>query len=443
MNASTKNRGGGAPSECPMLTTVPRDRRGWWTAVYVSISRGVGLVGLGCVIAGCRAGTPAEWTMQRMAMSEAWYEHARAHQGQDANYQEGWRNGYAEGRSSFSQAWVERDPAQFEAFVWERREQAQASWRQGYDAGFSAAREQNSKHGNHATLFGTPSLVPSHQPADPLAGVSATVPSVVESLPATLVPSLSDPARTLPVAAAATEAFVLEPVPSQVWTPSTHPAARAPLPSAASSDFPADAAASLTDAIRRSLDFPATAEVGSVGPVGDPDPEAAEAAPEPLVPPPLDLTLDDDDVARHARPRVAAPAFASQVVATPRLGGPQLGQTISNPYFTGAAPTPSVGRSTESVNAKPAADEVTTSFPRTSHRDFQPNRPIDTAAALPPAVLAQHTTPTTERVAAASLPSGTAVADAGRPAAAGAGRTAATSAMVGPLPKHLPLRPRR
>ncbi len=480
-----------------------RDWRRWFVAGRVAVWRGVGLLGIGCVLAGCRAGAPAEWTMERMAMSEAWYEQSQAHRGQDASFQEGWRSGFAEGRASFSQAWVERDPAQFEAYVWEKREQAQANWREGFDSGFSAARAQKKKHGDHGALFGTPSLAdaPSAAPA----GSSASTAAPVQSHS-----SFSHQQPMTPVSPAAPESpaassFAVEPVPSQTWTPSQGEAAWEPSPSriappappetltgqnsanqnlpgqnapgqfppATSFSLPATSvtpptaastlspgpgpAASLEAAIRRSVDATQTPTDSNPALRTDVQPPAVEIAPEPAVPalpgmspsdlqldppPPLNWTLDDDDVAQRARRRAISVSAGPSVSAAPRVGAWQSGHTVSNPYFDGAPSVPPVDRPAV-ADGTAASPLVVPQFPRTTHREFQPNRPISsTATTAPPAVLAQHTTAAVEPTAAADTVAAATPSTQVAPAAA-IPSTVTAPVDSNPLPRRLPLRPRK
>lgn len=492
MISRTNDRGCKSPSGDSSSIRAPRDWRRWLVAARICVWRGVGVFGLGCVLAGCRAGAPAEWTMERMAMSEAWYEQSQAHRGQDASFQEGWRSGFAEGRASFSQAWTERDPAQFEAYVWEKREQAQARWREGFDAGFTAAQAQKKNHSDHGTLFGIPSLAEGTTVA-PSSG--SAVNSPVESNPSI---SLQQPATP------ATPSLAMEPVPSQTWTPSQGEAAWEPSPSRIAPPAPPETltgqtsanqnlpgqnspselppltsfvlpttpvtppadtstvtpgsgpANSLDAAIRRSVDAAQGPMEGNPAMRTDVQPPAVEIAPEsplPVLPesspsdlhldptPPLDLPLDDDDVAQRARPRATSISVGPQVSAAPRLGSWQNGQTIANPYFDGSPSVP--------PRERPAAEDTTASsplvvpqFPRTAHRAFHPNQAISTTPTAPPAVLAQHTTVAVEPAATSDAVASTTNATKSAPVAAiPATRTA--TADSNPLPRHLPLRPRK
>jgi len=502
MISQTNDRGCSSPSGNGSSIRAPRDWRRWLVAARITLWRGVGMLGIGCVLAGCRAGAPAEWTMERMAMSEAWYEQSQAHRGQDASFQEGWRSGFAEGRASFSQAWTERDPAQFEAYVWEKREQAQANWREGFDSGFSAARAQKKNHSDHGTLFGIPSLAEASAAA-PSSG--SAVASPVESNPPV---SLQQPATS------AAPSFAMEPVPSQTWTPSQGEAAWEPspsriappappetltgqnsanqtlpgqnsanqtlpgqnsasqLPAATSFSLPAtpvtppaaastvapgpDPAASLEAALRRSVDAARAPTEGNPAMRNDVQPPAVEITPEPSVPalpgrspsdlpldptPPLSLPLDDDDVAQRARPRAISVSEGPPVSAAPRVGAWQKGHTVSNPYFDGAPSVPPIGRAA-AEDGTASAPLVVPQFPRTAHREFHANQAISTTTLAPPAVLAQHTTAAVQPTATTNAVASTTNATPAAPVAA-IPSTGKAPADNQPLPRRLPLRPRR
>lgn len=494
MISRTMDRGCSSPAGDNSNTRASRDWRRWFVAARIVVWRGVGVLGLGCALAGCRAGAPAEWTMERMAMSEAWYEQSQAHRGQDASFQEGWRSGFAEGRASFSQAWIERDPAQFEAYVWEKREQSQAKWREGFDSGFSAARAQK-KHGDHGALFGNPGLAdaPSAAPSG-----SAAAAAPVESHSSFLQQQQATP---VPPAA---PSFAVEPVPSQTWTPSPGEAAWEPSPSRIAPPAPPetlsgrnsatqplpdhnsagqlppatsfaqpvtpatppatasvvapspDPAASLEAAIRRSVDAPqAPLEGHRAMPEGG-QPPAGDSAPAPAVPalpgmspsdlplespPPINLPLDDDDVAQRARPRAISVSGGPPVSAAARVGSWQNGHTVSNPYYDGGLSVPPTERSAKQDTTASSA-LVEPEFPRTAHREFQPNRRIASTTGVPSAVLAQHTTAAVEPAATTNAVASPTHAPKAAPVAA-LPSTFPAPAGNHPLPWRLPLRPRK
>lgn len=441
-----------------------------WSKARVTLGRGVGVFGVGCVLVGCRAGAPAEWTMERMAMSQAWYEQSQTHRGQDANFQEGWRSGFADGRASFSQAWTERDPAQFEAFIWEKREQAQASWREGYDAGFASARSQSEKHSHHASVFGMPSPAANsfagNQPAGNQPAGNHPTESDSNALNS-INPSLAAPVVANPA--------TIEPVPSQTWDPgatglgspapsTTRPPAAlsrtspapatttptTPTASAAPTQVPSapgstgDSANSLDAAIRRSLGNTRSPEVtysdslppntpsdneAIIEPVVTPPANMAPVNPQPTPAPTLELPFNDDDVARRTSPITLRLTQAAVRSTAPQAGSPQMGQTVNNPYFTSPAestvsppvaaqpePPAAITAPTAGLPAPTAAGQ-TVAFPRTAHGAFSSAGPIPTTATLPPAVQAQHTT------TGVSSPK--------------------ASEVDPPLPRRLPLRPRK
>ncbi|MBL8890547.1 MAG: hypothetical protein JNL67_11265 [Planctomycetaceae bacterium] len=162
LNAFRKPQGNeptGAPS------SIPGPLRG---ATAFSAARTSFALGLVClpIGLGCRSGAPTDWVGQRVAMTESWQSQNSYVRGEDASFQEGWRRGYLDGQAGVGQISPEREPAQFEAFMHSKREEAVQNWRRGYDAGFTSSFQNNAQHESHAQLFPAPSSR-SSAPADP------------------------------------------------------------------------------------------------------------------------------------------------------------------------------------------------------------------------------------------------------------------------------------
>lgn len=146
---------------------LPRQLQG--TKLFLAARTGLAL-GLIClpVGLGCRSGAPHDWVGQRVAMSESWNEQSNYLRGEGASFQEGWRRGYQDGQAGAGQVSPEREPAQFEAFMNSKREEAVQDWRRGYDAGFTSAFQNSDQHQSHAQLFPSPAGHPDAALSQPL-----------------------------------------------------------------------------------------------------------------------------------------------------------------------------------------------------------------------------------------------------------------------------------
>lgn len=121
-----------------------------WTSSGFALILGVSCLPLG---AGCRSGSPTDWVGERMVMQQAWQGQTSQVRSEDASFQEGWRNGFQDGRSQATVLPPDREPAKFEAFMNSKRDEAMADWRRGYDAGLTAALSNDDRHQAHSELF--------------------------------------------------------------------------------------------------------------------------------------------------------------------------------------------------------------------------------------------------------------------------------------------------
>lgn len=138
------------------------------TKLFLAARTGLAL-GLVCLplSLGCRSGIPQDWVGQRHAISESWNAQSNYLRGEDASFQEGWRRGYQDGQASAGEVSAEREPAQFEAFMNSKREEAENNWRRGYDSGFTSAVQKSDLHQSHAQLFPGSTGEPNAEPRQP------------------------------------------------------------------------------------------------------------------------------------------------------------------------------------------------------------------------------------------------------------------------------------
>jgi hypothetical protein len=150
--------------------------------------------------AGCRSTFPAGWTTNQPPVTRAasWNQQEPAVQREPPSFQEGWSSGFSDGRSGQLPAGVERESAQFEAYIASKRAVAWADWQRGYDRGFAAGLESGQKHAEHNSLFGLPLPNGTHSLVGPPASRRAAVP--------TADPPLDTRARPSSAASTAAEA---------------------------------------------------------------------------------------------------------------------------------------------------------------------------------------------------------------------------------------------
>ncbi|MDP1561056.1 MAG: hypothetical protein Q8M16_06640 [Pirellulaceae bacterium] len=312
------------------------------------------ILGLACLPlgAGCRSGSPSDWVGERVAMTHAWHDQSSQVRGEDASFQEGWRSGFHDGRSQASLPSPEREPAQFEAFMNSKRDEAMSNWRRGYDSGFIAAGNSDTRHHAHAELF--------PGSADQLdASISQPMTPTLPTLP-TRPTALS----TLPTISPAEERAYVSPSTSEINSP-------------AASSF--DNAAAVLDSVikRNAARVTKSEESATIDPAPGLTQPTAPEAPEsksksdgtPDKPRSImELPLDDNDVAetpaiKNARSNISvlesatistSPAMTveavSATVAASHLtfgqiphayqGRMQLGHIVTNPHVASTEPAP-------------------------------------------------------------------------------------------------------
>ncbi len=298
---------------------------------------------------GCRSGSPTDWVGERVAMTAAWQGQSLQVRSEDASFQEGWRNGYQDGRAQATMPESERQPAEFEAFMNSKREEAMTNWRRGYDSGFLAAanpdnrepeqtefvppasepQNQAARQGSvssstrddqHRSLFGIPGnqnvqlAPPTSQgnganqlpPAFPSDLTSPPTPPALPTLPALATSPALPTLPSLPTLPTISEAAVAPPIPAG----NSDPAFGTEGQSQAPSSFD-NANELLESAIRKNMapvrpsDAPAAIDAGAPdssvpaapnGSESDAAPEATRSI--------IELPLDDDDVAKSLESKV-------------------------------------------------------------------------------------------------------------------------------------------